>query len=226
MQSNLIWDIPTRLFHWLLVGGLLVQYITAEWMDDAMQWHFYSGYFLLGLLIFRLWWGLIGPDYAKFSSFVTGPARVYQYSRQVLSRHHEDHAGHNPLGGWVVLLMLFLVMCQAVSGLFLTDDIFLEGPWRAAVDASTQDFMNFIHHRFFNLLLWLIGLHVAAIAFYSFYKGQKLVPAMFHGKKVTKAKGITSSKLMLAIVLALCSAALTYYIVELAPPKAAVEAYY
>ena len=227
MRASLIWDLPTRLFHWLLVAGLVVQYVTAEWLDDAMQWHFYAGYFLLGLLIFRFCWGFLGPEYARFRSFVTGPSQVWRYSRQILSRHSAAHAGHNPLGGWMVLIMLMLVALQASSGLFMTDDIFMEGPWYHVVSEQTQSLMSFIHHQSFNVLLAIIALHIAAIGFYTFYKRQPLVAAMFHGKKVTPSTPIPSSRLILAVVLALISAALTYYIVAVAPgAPAEQEVYY
>ncbi|WP_218353978.1 cytochrome b/b6 domain-containing protein [Alteromonas lipotrueiana] len=226
MQYSLIWDIPTRLFHWLLVAGLLVQYVTAEWLDDAMQWHFYAGYFLFGLIIFRCFWGLVGPKYARFSSFVTGPVQVWRYSRQILNRHSKPYAGHNPLGGWVVVFMLVIVAAQAISGLFMSDDIFMQGPWYHVVSVDTQELMNFVHHQAFNLLLGFIALHIVAIAFYTVYKRQSLAPAMVHGKKTTVAAPISSSKWVLAITLALVSAALTYYVVAIAPGAPPQEVYY
>ena len=226
MKERLIWDIPTRLFHWLLVAGLVMQYITAEWLDDAMQWHFYIGYSVLGLVIFRLAWGIVGPRYARFSAFVTGPVRVWEYATTILNPQATAHAGHNPLGGWVVILMLAAVTTQAVSGLFLTDDVFLDGPWRAAVDESVRDVMNTLHHTVFDGLVWLIGLHIIAIVFYTYVKKQSLIPAMIHGRKKTEAPPIRSSQLLLAVILALLAAGVTYYLVEVAPPEAAVQEVY
>ena len=86
MQKTLIWDLPTRLFHWLLVVSLLAQYATAEWLDNAIQWHFYIGYFTLFLVVFRIMWGVAGTQYAKFSSFVTGPGRVINYLKTLFDR--------------------------------------------------------------------------------------------------------------------------------------------
>lgn len=227
MKERLIWDIPTRLFHWLLVAGLLSQYITAEWLDNAMQWHFYTGYGLLALLIFRFLWGIMGPRYARFSTFISGPVTVWRYTRQILNSHSPAHAGHNPLGGWMVVLMLVAITTQVVSGLFMTDDVFLDGPWRAAVDEPVQNLMNTLHHSVFDGLLWLTGLHIVAIIFYSVYKKQRLVPAMLHGRKATSAPAIRSSQLVLAVILALLAAGLTYYLVAIAPPQApAQEVYY
>lgn len=227
MKERLIWDIPTRLFHWLLVAGLGLQYVTAEWLDDAMQWHFYIGYSLLGLLIFRLAWGFVGPRYARFSAFVVGPVRVWRYASTILDSQAPAHAGHNPLGGWMVILMLAAVATQAISGLFLTDDVFLDGPWRATVDEPVQDLMSTLHHTVFDALLWFIGLHIIAIVFYTVVKKQRLVAAMVHGRKHTEAAPVGSSKLLLAVILALLAAGLTYYLVEIAPPEApAQEVYY
>lgn len=224
--QKVIWDIPTRLFHWLLVASLVAQYVTAELMNDAMQWHFYFGYFTLGLIIFRIIWGFVGSDYARFSQFIHGPGAVTGYVKTLFQKDSHAHAGHNPLGGWVVIIMLALVLVQAVSGLFMTDDVFLDGPWRGAVEEATLDTMSFLHNNVFNILLAVIALHVAAIGFYAVYKKQKLAPAMVHGKKTTSQRGITSSRLLAAVVVALISAGIVYYVVEIAPPEAAEEEFY
>lgn len=226
MEKKLIWDIPTRLFHWLLVLSLAGQYITAEWMDNAMQWHFYLGYFTLGLIIFRVIWGFVGSDYARFSQFICGPKAAFGYLTTLFKQDSVAHAGHNPLGGLVVIVMLALIAVQAVSGLFMTDDIFLDGPWHSAVEDGTLDTMAFLHNNVFNILLAVIALHIAAIGFYAIYKKQKLAPAMIHGKKQTREKGITSSRLLAAIIVALISAGIVYYVVEVAPPEAAEEEFY
>lgn len=226
MSQKLIWDVPTRLFHWLLVVSITAQYLTAEVLDDAMQWHFYFGYFTLGLIVFRIIWGFIGSDYAKFSQFVSGPKAVLRYASSLFNRNSQAHAGHNPLGGWVVIVMLLLVLAQAVSGLFMTDDIFFDGPWRAAVEDNTLKVMSFIHHTGFNVLLAVIALHVAAIVFYAIYKKQRLAPAMVHGKKETEEPAIKTSKWLAFIIAALLSAAVVYYVVEVAPPEVEDEFYY
>lgn len=226
MQKKLIWDIPTRLFHWLLVASILAQYATAEWMDNAVQWHFYIGYFTLGLLAFRLVWGVVGPTYARFSQFVKGPKAVIRYISTLFDKNSEPVAGHNPLGGWFVVVMLCLLIVQGVSGLFMTDDVFLDGPYRSAVDDSTLALMNTLHHLAFDILLWVIGLHIAAIGFYAVYKKQKLVPPMLHGKKATQNAPIPSSRLWLALVVVLITAATLYYVIEVAAPAPSVDDYF
>ena len=226
MQNKLIWDLPTRLFHWLLVASVVAQYVTAEWLDNAVQWHFYIGYFTLGLLIFRIIWGFVGPAYARFGQFVKGPKAVIGYIGNLFNKNSPAVAGHNPLGGWFVIVMLVLLSIQAVSGLFMTDDIFLDGPYRHVVSENTLDIMNKLHHLAFDILIWVIALHISAILFYAVYKKQKLVPPMVHGKKATNDKAIASSRLWLALVVALVSAAAVYYIVEIAPPAAEIEEFY
>ena len=226
MQRQLIWDIPTRLFHWLLVLSIVAQYATAEWMDNATQWHFYIGYFTLGLLVFRIIWGIFGPEYARFSQFVTGPKQVIAYLRTLFDKNSPSVAGHNPLVGWFVIVMLTLLIIQAISGLFMTDDIFLDGPYRAMADDSTLDVMNTLHHLAFDILIWVIALHIAAILFYAVYKKQKLVPAMLHGKKDTHSPAIKSSKLVLALIVAVLSAAALYYAIDVLPPEPEIEEYF
>jgi cytochrome b len=218
MQKQLIWDIPTRLFHWILVICILAQYATAKWLDSATQWHFYIGYFTLGLLCFRIIWGVVGPTYARFSQFVKGPSAVAHYLSTLFKRDSVPVAGHNPLGGWFVIVMLSLLLIQGISGLFMTDDIFLDGPYRAAVGDDVLSLMNTLHHLAFDILLYVIALHIGAIIFYSVYKKQKLVPPMLHGKKHSTSAGITHSYLLRAIVVALISAIIVYLAIEVFAP--------
>ncbi|MBU2978852.1 cytochrome b/b6 domain-containing protein [Alteromonas sp. C1M14] len=225
-QRTLIWDVPTRLFHWLLVISLIAQYLTAEVLENSMQWHFYFGYFTLGLILFRILWGLIGTTYAKLSQCFHSPKAIFNYMKCLLQSDSPAHAGHNPLGGLVVIAMLMLVLTQAISGLFMTDDIFLDGPWRAAVGDDTLDVMNYLHRNVFDVILGVIALHIAAIIFYGVYKKQKLASAMIHGKKITTEKGISSSRLLLALIAAIISAGVVYYAVEIAPPQSEDAEYY
>ncbi len=226
MQKVLVWDIPTRFFHWLLVASLLAQYATAEWFENAIQWHFYIGYFTLFLVVFRVLWGLVGTHYARFNSFVTGPRDVVNYIMTLFDKHSASSVGHNPLGGWFVIVMLVLVAVQAVSGLFMTDDIFLDGPYRQLADKETLALMNTLHHLAFDILLYVIALHIAAVIFYGVYKKQKLVPAMVHGKKESKTAGISDSRLVIALLVALLAAAIVYVAIDVFPPTPEVDEYY
>lgn len=142
MQKTLVWDLPTRLFHWLIVASLLAQYATVEWLDNKVQWHFYIGYFTLFLVAFRVLWGFVGTQHARFSNFVTGPKKVFSYMKTLFNRQSEPAIGHNPLGGWFVIVMLVLLAIQAISGLFMTDDIFLDGPYRQLASEEILRLMN------------------------------------------------------------------------------------
>lgn len=226
MEKRLIWDLPTRLFHWLLVASLTIQYATAEWMDDAMEWHFYVGYFTIGLVLFRIIWGFIGPEHARFRHFLKGPGAIASYIRTLPDKHAAAHTGHNPLGGVFVVVMLLLIAVQAVSGLFMTDDVFLDGPYRHLVSSETQDLMNTLHHQVINALLLVIALHIAAIAFYAIYKKQSLTPPMIHGKKATNTPGISSSRLFLAVIVIAIVAAIVYAGVEVLPPEPVDDGFY
>ena len=230
MQKTLVWDLPTRLFHWLIVASLLAQYATVEWLENKVQWHFYIGYFTLFLIVFRLIWGVVGTRHAKFSNFVTGPKKVFSYVKTLFNRQSEPAIGHNPLGGWFVIVMLILLAIQAISGLFMTDDIFLDGPYRQLASEETLDLMNTLHHLAFDALLYVIALHIGAVIFYSVYKKQKLVPAMVHGSKdsvkESKTAGIADSRLLRALIVALIAAAFVYVAIEVYPPEPQVDEYY
>ncbi|BFT30774.1 cytochrome b/b6 domain-containing protein [Alteromonas sp. D210916BOD_24] len=231
MNKSLLWDLPTRLFHWLLVVSIIAQYATAEWLDDAVQWHFYIGYFTLFLIAFRVIWGFVGTRYALFSHFVKKPHIVWRYVTQLFNRQSAVTIGHNPLGGWFVLIMLFLVGVQAISGLYMTDDIFLDGPYRALASDEVIGIMTQLHHVTFDVLLYVIALHIGAVVFYSVYKKQRLVPAMVHGKQNSQYfnyvnSPISHSKLRRALVVALIAAALVYVAVEIYPPAPDAGEYY
>ncbi len=175
-----VWDWPVRLTHWLFVCCLAVSWWSAE--QRAMEWHRYSGYALLGLLIFRIYWGFAGSSSARFSTFVRGPNRVIAYLRD--SREQHQHAGHNPLGGWSVAAMLILMLSQVFIGLFVSDVDGLEsGPLSHLVSFDASRTLAEIHEVVFNVILGLVGLHIAAILFYLFAKRDNLIGAMLTGKR-------------------------------------------
>lgn len=176
-----LWDLPTRLFHWVLVISFAFLFFSGE-TGNAMELHMNVGIFVLGLLVFRIIWGLIGSETARFSSFVTlNPAKVFAYIKTLPQRKSSAHAGHNPLGGLVVIAMLLLLIAQSVTGLFNTDDIMFEGPLYAMVDEDFSDFMGGLHETLFKVLLLIVVLHVSAIIFYKVYKGINLVRPMVLG---------------------------------------------
>jgi cytochrome b len=175
-----VWDWPVRLTHWLFVFCIAVSWWSAE--QHAMDWHRYSGYTLLGLLIFRIYWGFAGSSSARFSQFLRSPRALIAYLRE--SREGHRHAGHNPLGGWSVAAMLTLMLAQVVIGLFVSDVDGLEsGPLSHLVSFDTSRTLAEIHEIVFNVILTLVALHVAAILFYLLVKRDNLVSAMLTGKR-------------------------------------------
>jgi cytochrome b len=175
-----VWDWPVRLTHWLLVGCLAVSWWSAE--ERAMDWHRYSGYALLGLLVFRIYWGFAGSSSARFSTFVRGPGSVVSYLRGSGEQHRD--AGHNPLGGWSVAAMLTLMLSQVLIGLFVSDvDGIESGPLSHLVSFDISRTLAEIHEIVFNVILGMIALHIAAILFYLLAKRDNLIVAMLTGKR-------------------------------------------
>jgi cytochrome b len=219
---RLVWDLPLRAFHWLFAASILASWGTAKLGFDWMPWHIRLGKWMMGLIIFRIVWGLIGPRHARFASFLKGPGAVLRYAKG-LTGHGEGVAsvGHNPLGGLMVIIMLLLVVFQVSTGLFATDDIAYTGPFNPTVSGSTASLLTHLHSFNFNLIWAAIALHVGAITYYAFVKRQNLVPAMLHGFKPAEAvpagEAITSSELWKALIVMIVAAAVVYGILSLAP---------
>jgi len=225
MKKNLVWDIPVRLFHWLLVLSLFGQWLTAEVLENAMDIHFYIGYFTLGLVIFRLFWGFFGTRYAKFSSFIVGPMAILSYLQSHRSKQKKFTIGHNPLGGLLLPAVLMLVALQAISGLFTSDEIVSAGPYYDSASSTIQKWMQWLHHNIFDVLMGLVVIHLLAIAWYRWALKHDLITPMLTGQKVIEAsKGITDSKLVRALILVIAVGFFVYWLVAINPPP--VAAYY
>ncbi len=177
----LVWDLPTRLFHWSLVVLLGASWLTGEMGE--MEWHMRSGIAILTLVLFRLLWGIFGSTTARFTQFVRSPMTALGYARGLLAGKTDHYFGHNPLGGWMVLVLLMLVLVQASTGLFSNDDIFTEGPLYHLVTKSTSDWLTGIHKTLFDVLLACAALHVAAAFFYLIVKKDNLILPMITGRK-------------------------------------------
>jgi cytochrome b len=176
------WDEPTRLVHWLLVILFGLSWWTGK--TNRLDIHRYSGYGILGLVLFRIIWGFAGGGTARFQQFVRGPRALIGYARREML--HKGHVafGHNPMGGWSVLAMLILLLTQTVSGLFSVDvDGIESGPLSYLVSFDRGRQWAHLHRWTFNGLLVLLGLHICAIVFYSLYKREGLVAAMVGGYK-------------------------------------------
>jgi cytochrome b len=219
-DKRLVWDLPLRLFHWLLVLSMIGSYTTAKLGFDWMQWHFYLGYWTIGL-VFRILWGIFGPRHARFSSFVRRPSAIWLYLKGMFKRTSAHTIGHNPVGGLMVLLMLLLVAVQAGTGLFTTDDVVWAGPYNPAVSSSTASTLSTIHNINFNIILGAVGLHLAAILFYALYKKQNLLVPMVHGHLpaaiVPEHEAISGSQLIKALVVSVVAAAFVYWLLAHAP---------
>lgn len=178
-QRIRIWDLPTRLFHWLLVICVAGAFITAKVGGFWIDYHFIFGHCILALLAFRLLWGLIGPRHARFVHFVRGPRATLASLR----RQPTGSAGHSPLGALSVLAMLAALTVQAATGLFASDGIMSEGPLALYVSGALSDTLTGIHLANQPVLLTLIGLHVLAIVWYAAVRRRRLVRAMLTGDK-------------------------------------------
>ena len=183
-----VWDAPVRLFHWLLVALVAVSVSTGYIGGNLMRWHVWSGCTILALLIFRLLWGFAGSTTARFAHFVRGPSAALGYARGLLARAPSHTPGHNPLGGWMVLLLLASAALQAGTGLFSNDDIATEGPLYDKVSKATSDAISAVHQANAVVLLVLIGLHVAAVLYYLWYKRENLLRPMITGRKEIPAQ--------------------------------------
>ncbi len=176
-----VWDAPTRLFHWAITLLVLTSYLTYRF--DRMGWHMLSGYTVLTLLLFRLVWGFVGSDTARFRSFLKSPVAGLQHLRHLTRREPDDQIGHNAAGGWMVLVLLLSLAVQVGTGLFSNDEILTEGPLAHLVSSATSHLLTRIHSINFNVLLGLIGLHVVVVLVYAVVKGQNLLRPMVTGKK-------------------------------------------
>jgi len=178
-----VWDLPTRLFHWALVALVVLQFGTAEFGWLSMEWHYRFGYATLALLLFRIVWGFAGSQTSRFADFVRGPLALARYLRAELSTHTTTQVGHNPLGGWSVLVMLFVLLAQVVSGLFASDGIDTDGPFAERVSGAWVKLATRLHHLGESVLLALIGLHIAAVLLHWLLRHDNLVWPMITGRK-------------------------------------------
>lgn len=194
-----LWDVPTRVFHWSLVLLVPAAWWTAEnQFYDIHQW---IGITVLALVLFRVTWGFVGSWHSRFVDFLVGWRRLLAYVRN----RAPVGVGHNPLGGWSVVIMLSVLLVQSVSGLFNSDDIMYTGPLFYAVSSDVRDVMGSVHDLFFNILLVLIALHVSAVLWHQFKRREKLIQAMLRGYSEGREGRVPpiSSLLALAILLAL-----------------------
>lgn len=180
-QSVRVWDLPVRVFHWLLVVLMTTSVATGLVGGNAMVWHMRSGYAILALVLFRIVWGLVGSTTACFTDFLYSPGRVFAFAKDLFLRRPAHYPGHNPLGGWMVLVLLLAVLFQAGSGLFANDDVSTEGPLYRYISKDLSDKLTGWHRLNIKVLFGLVALHVVAVIYHWLGRGENLVQAMFTG---------------------------------------------
>jgi len=180
-----IWDPVTRLWHWILVVVVALCWALGRFMDfDTIDWHFFLGYSVLGLLMFRLIWGLFGPEHARLRGLMLSPASAIAYLRTMPRRKPSGYRGHTPAGALSVIALLSLLSAQSIIGLFLESDDFYEtAPLNKFVSSEWANTLGSWHHTLANVLLALVILHVAAILFYLLWKRENLIRPMITGWK-------------------------------------------
>lgn len=212
-----VWDLPTRVFHWSLAVLVVVSVITAKLGGNLMQWHEISGLTIIALLVFRLFWGFFGSTYARFVVFLCGPHCIAEYFRG-----RWQGVGHNPLGALSVIAMMALLLLLALTGLFANDDIAFNGPLYALLSKAESNAITAWHHRGEYLLYTLVGLHVAAVFYYTWWRKENLVWPMFTGDRFVTQAGAKSAVggglLALLFGLALAAAAVWVAAGGLLPP--------
>jgi len=217
MHRVRIWDLPTRLFHWLLAVCVAGSLVSVQLGGNAIAWHFRFGYAILALVLFRVIWGWVGPRYARFASFPPDPAAAIASLRGA----PHDGAGHNPLGAFSVYALLAALAFQAASGLFANDSIMWDGPLTNMVSSETSDRITTLHRLNRFVLLGLIGLHLAAIAWHALRLRERLVRPMIDGDRryppgaplPEPARDDARIRLVAAALLALCAAAVAALLV-------------
>jgi cytochrome b len=224
-QRIRIWDLPVRLFHWMLVILMAVSYFSGRAGGDWMKVHFWSGYAILTLLLFRIAWGFIGSTTARFSHFVKGPGAAFEHLKELVGADRPRDVGHNPLGGAMVLALLLGLLLQVVAGLFAadTDTGLVSGPLANLAPDKWVERATTFHHFWVNMLLTLVALHVVAALLYLVWKRQNLIGAMLSGHKrlddvVPPGKpepALSFASGRLALSLLVVSAAIVYFIVRL-----------
>ncbi len=178
-----IWDVWVRLFHWSLVLAVGFLFISGETGAGFFDWHRLAGEIVLALVVFRLFWGIVGSSNARLLSLVVNPLRAVSHLRELAARKAPQERGHNAAGGWAVLVMLLLLFVQAITGMFIADDEeWVEGAFHGVLPSANTDFLYNIHHMNAGLLQLLVLIHVVMIAVYFLFAKQNLIRPMITGR--------------------------------------------
>ncbi|PZW44837.1 cytochrome b [Humitalea rosea] len=212
-----VWDPWVRLVHWSLVGLVALSWWTAE--TGRMALHITSGLIILALVVFRILWGLVGSENARFAHFLRSPKLALAHLRAWREREPDHETTHNAAGGWMVIAILGLLLIQAVTGLFSKDEVLARGPLARRVSDGVSDLLSDVHGATFNLVLAVVALHVVAVVAYRVLKGQDLVRPMITGiKRLPAAYAASAPRLApawLGAVLLALAAALSVWVSRL-----------
>ena len=216
LQLVRVWDLPVRLFHWIVVLLLAAAYIT--WRLNWMDWHVWIGETVLTAVLFRILWGCVGSDTARFSQFVASPRAALRHLAHSLRREPDCQVGHNAAGSWMVLVLLALLLAETLTGLYVNNDVADEGPFTEIAPAAVSNAITALHTYLWDALLTAAAVHVLAIALYALAKGHNLLAPMISGRKLLPADVIAprTAGIVRAAVLLACSAlvvaALAYFL--------------
>ena len=225
--QRLVWDLPLRIFHWLLVLAVAGSYVTNRIGVVAFPYHVWCGYTVLVLVAFRIIWGFVGTRHARFGDFMRGPRETLYYLLGTLRGKHTLTVGHNPLGALMVVALLASLAVQAASGLFGNDEILNVGPLYGYVSDARSLALTSLHRHLFYWIAAAIAVHVLAVILHRAIHGENLVRALFSGRKdaasVPADQEIIGSRLWLALAIVACLAALLAWVVLHAPEPATVD---
>jgi cytochrome b len=206
-----VWDLPTRVFHWLIVALFIVSYVSAE---EAMKIHMWSGTLIFTLVATRILWGFFGSTTSRFGSFVKGPKTVLGYAQQLRPGYAPAVFGHTPTGGWMIVALLALLLLMPMVGAFGNDDTTFRGPLSYLVDKQTSDALTELHEALFSILISLVILHVLAVVVYRFVFKEDLVRPMITGERPWRgplpAARFASARLALLLWLAMLALVYVY----------------
>ena len=184
MQAErvVVWDLPTRLFHWLLAAAFLVEWLTQ---DDAryLDFHVFCGYLIGGLIVFRLIWGFVGTRWARFASFAFGPFAAVRYLRDLVRRRHARFVGHNPAGSWAIFILLTLGALSVLSGVAALGGDKQQGPLRGVLTFAEGDALREVHEVLAWTMLVVVTLHILGVVASSLLERENLPVAMIRGRK-------------------------------------------
>jgi len=178
-QEIKVWDLPLRIFHWLLVAGFFIAYLTE---DELLNVHVWSGYLVFGLVIFRLVWGFIGNQYARFANFLCSPKQSFNYIKDLVAFKAKRYLGHNPAGAMMIVLLLVSLLMTSLTGFAVYGADQGAGPL-AGIGPSHEELWEEMHEFFANFSLLLVAIHVLGVAVESYIHRESLVKAMLHGYK-------------------------------------------